>query len=250
MEILITGGRGGLGRIVAEALTGHHVKIGTRHPVGSDDVAFDYADPVSIDRSVEQVEAIVHLATDPFRGKHERAGSARLFSAAAKAAIGNVVYVSIVGIDNHPYAYYRTKLAIEESLIESGASWTILRATQFHSLIPRFVDELSRSPFLPVPTRVRLQPIDQVLVADRTAMLALGPSAGRVADMGGPEVLPMEQMARDYLAAIGRKRALIPLPLWGGAVEAFRRGDVLTDHIVDGGRTYGEYLAGVTERER
>ena len=242
MDILVTGGRGSLGRLLVPRLGAHTVRVGTRRPRDQGQVRFDLADRVSIDRAVRETDVVVHLATDPFHPKVERDGSARLFEASAEAGVTHLVYVSIVGIDHHPYPYYRTKLASEHALSISGVPFTILRATQFHSLIPRFVDELRRSPIIPVPGGVHLQPIDPVTVADRVASLVSHGPAGRVSDVGGPEVLALGDMVREYLAATKRRRLLVRVPVWGGAVEAFRRGDVLTDEVDPSGRTYSEYL--------
>ncbi|MEA1904197.1 MAG: NAD(P)H-binding protein [Actinomycetota bacterium] len=243
MKILITGGRGSLGRLVEPILEDHEVQIGSRTARNEGQVRFDLADPATIERAVVGIQVVIHLATDPFHSDVEIEGSRALFAAVQEAGLQHLVFVSIVGIDAHPYPYYRTKLAIEDSLTTSDVPWTILRATQFHSLVPRFVDGLRRSPIMPVPTGVRLQPIDPVLVARRVAELVSAGPAGRVEDMGGPEVLELGEMVRDYLAVAKRRRLVVPVPLWGGAVEAFRRGDVLTDRVVPGGRTYREFLA-------
>lgn len=246
MNILLTGGRGSLGRLLVPHLREHDVWVGTRTPREGHQVLFDLASDESIDASVRGRDVIIHLATDPFRGVVERRGSVRLFDAAVKAGVHHILYVSIVGIDDHPYPYYRTKLAVERSLVESGAPYSILRTTQFHSLVPRMVDELLRLPVVPVPTRVQLQPIDPDLVAGRVVELIEAGPSGRVPDMAGTEVLDLTSMVRSYLASTGRRRIILPLPLRGGAIEAFRRGDVLSDHHTPGGATYGAFLAAST----
>ena len=47
----------------------------------------------------------------------------------------HLVYISIVGVDRLPMFYYRAKLAAEQLLAGSGLPYSILRATQFHSLL-------------------------------------------------------------------------------------------------------------------
>lgn len=239
MRILVTGGKGSFGRRLLSRLDGHEVIVGTRSPTGAGERHFDFAGERF---DLSGVDSVVHLATDPFHLKLETVGTRRLFAQAAEDGLPHMVYVSIVGIDGHPYPYYRTKLAGEQDLAASGTPFTIVRATQFHSLIPFLVDSI-KSPVLPVPRGVRLQPIDPDLVADRVAELVVGPPGGRVDDMGGPEVLMMEDMVRAYLSARGRRRLVVPAPVWGKAVAAFRRGAVLTDQVVAGGRTYAEFLA-------
>ncbi len=244
MRILVTGGKGSFGRRLVPRLADHEVIVGTRSPAGAGERHFDFAGERF---DLSGVDCVVHLATDPLRAKVETVGSRRLFAQAAEDDVAHVVYVSIVGIDDHPYPYYRTKLAGEQDLAASGTPCTVVRATQFHSLIPFLVDSI-RSPVLPVPRGVRLQPIDPDLVADRVAEVAVGPPSGRVDDMGGPEVLLMEDMVRAYLAARQLRRLVVPAPVWGEAVAAFRRGAVLTDQVVAGGRTYAEFLADEVQR--
>ena len=64
---------------------------------------------------------------------------------------------------------------------------------------------------MPVPKRFLLQPIDIGEVADRLVELALADPAGRVPDVGGPEVRTLAELARAYLGATGRRRRV---PRW------------------------------------
>jgi hypothetical protein len=95
----------------------------------------------------------------------------------------HVIYVSIVGVDRHPFAYYRTKLEAERMLEQSGRHWTIQRATQFHDLVDRFLT-------LPVSAKtshLRFQPVATDDVSARLAeLVAAGPS-GRAPDFGEPD---------------------------------------------------------------
>lgn len=244
MRILVTGGKGDLGPRVVDRLRtgGHTVLVGTRTPRHHDEVRFDLGSDVGRE-SLSGVEVVVHLATDPRHTRAEKEGSARLWAAAQEVGVGHVVYVSIVGIDHHPFPYYQTKLAVEQQLESSGLPYTILRATQFHGLIPRFVEEaIRRVGFVPIPGGVPLQPVDADVVAQRVVELVEAGPSGRVPDLGGPEVLDVADMARAYLETTGRRVIRFRAPFWGRAVAAFRRGDQLAPDSKEGGRTYGEYL--------
>src|ERR1035438_350951 len=61
-------------------------------------------------------------------------------------------------------------------------------------------------------------------VAARLIELADGPASGRVADMGGPEVRGVRDLARSHLRARGRRRLLVPVRLPGPAFAGLRRG--------------------------
>src|SRR5690606_25303183 len=142
-----------------------------------------------------------------------------------------------------PFGYYRSKFAVERLIEDSGVDWTVLRATQFHDLLLQLFQGLSKVPVMLLPARVKDQPVDVGEVADRLCELAQAAPAGRVEDMGGPEVRTLHSLARSYLEATGRRRAVVKVPLRGAAYQAFRAGGHLApDHAV-GTRTFEEFLA-------
>jgi uncharacterized protein YbjT (DUF2867 family) len=154
----------------------------------------------------------------------------------AAAADGtHVVYVSIVGADEIPLGYYRTKIAVERVLAESGLPVTVLRATQFHDLLARIFRAQRWSPALFVLSGTRFQPVDVRDVAGRLVALAAGPPAGRVADFGGPEVRTMASLAHAY-----RRGPVVPVPVPGKIVRGYRTGANLAPAA--GTITFEEYL--------
>jgi uncharacterized protein YbjT (DUF2867 family) len=94
----------------------------------------------------------------------------------------HVIYVSIVGVDGNPFAYYRAKLEAERLLEQSGGNWTIQRATQFHDLIDRF---LGMPLFVRTP-HLRFQPIATDDLSVRLAELVAAGPGGHAPDFGGP----------------------------------------------------------------
>ncbi|MFF8779990.1 SDR family oxidoreductase [Streptomyces sp. NPDC015140] len=240
-DILVTGGTGTLGRLVTERLRtdGHEVRVLSRH---SPPYAVDLRENGGgLDAALGGVETVVHCATSP-RGGDERAAS-NLVAAARRAGVAHLVYISIVGVDRVPYGYYRSKLAVERMVEESGLGWTVLRATQFHDLVAQVLQALAKAPVLPLPAGIRDQPVEVAEVAGRLAALAAGAPAGRVDDMGGPEVRTFESLARAYLRATGRRRAVVKVPLAGKTYRAFREGGHLAPGRAVGTGTFEEYLA-------
>ncbi|MFI2436633.1 SDR family oxidoreductase [Streptomyces sp. NPDC018693] len=238
--ILVTGGTGTLGRLVAERLRadGHEVRVLSRH---SRPYAVDLREGgPGLAEAVAGVDTIVHCASSPRGGDEQAAG--HLITAAREAGVGHLVYISIVGVDRVPYGYYQSKLAVEKLVEQSGLGWTVLRATQFHDLLTTVFRSLAKLPVMPVPKGVSDQPIEVAEVAARLAELATGAPAGRVADMGGPEVRTLDSLARAYLRAHGKRRPLLPVPLWGAAYRAFRAGGHLNPAESVGKGTFEEYL--------
>ncbi|TQJ86706.1 SDR family oxidoreductase [Streptomyces sp. SLBN-31] len=243
--ILVTGGTGTLGRLVTERLRadGHDVRVLSRR---TPPYAVDLREGgAGLDAAVDGVDTIVHCASTQTGGDEKAA--ANLIAAARRAGVGHLVYISIVGVDRVPFPYYRTKLAVERAVEESGLGWTVLRATQFHDLPVMLFRTLARLPVLLLPARVADQPIEVAEVADRLAELAQGEPAGRVEDMGGPQIRTLESLARSYLKATGRRRAVLSVPLFGKAYRAFREGGHLTSEHAVGKGTFEEYLARLQE---
>ncbi|MEU9915588.1 SDR family oxidoreductase [Streptomyces sp. NPDC051001] len=242
--ILVTGGTGTLGRLVAERLRadGHEVRVLSRH---AQPYAVDLREGgAALDAAVEGVDTVVHCASTQTGGDEKAA--AHLIAAARRAGVGHLVYISIVGVDRVPFGYYRSKLAVEKQVEESGLGWTVLRATQFHDLLVRVFRAMAKSPVMMLPAGVSDQPVEVAEVADRLAELAAGPPAGRVADLGGPEVRSFESLARAYVKATGRRRAVVNVPLAGKAYRGFRAGGHLAPAQAVGKGTFEEYLAGRT----
>jgi uncharacterized protein YbjT (DUF2867 family) len=244
--ILVTGGTGTLGQIVVRRVIaqGREARVLSRRPAPEPPgpagwATGDLKTGRGIDAAVAGAEVIVHCAT----GLGDAKAAGKLIAAARRAGSPHLLYISIVGVDRVPVGYYKTKLAVERQVEASGLPWTALRATQFHELILRGCEALAHLPVLPVPAGTAFQPIAAAEVADRLAGLAAGPAAGRVEDLGGPEVRAAADLARDYLRARGRRRPVLPVRLPGAAFAGYRRGDHLAPGHAAGRVTFAEFLA-------
>ena len=255
MTALVTGGTGVLGRRVTTELLDRNVDVrvltrgtATRGTVTDGRPRYVHGDLVTgegVAEAVAGVDTIVHCASAAglrFAGA-DVDGSRRLLDAAIAAEVSHVVYISIVGIDKIPMGYYRAKLEVERMIADAGMGWTVLRTTQFHELVLQIVATLARTPVVAVPRRVRFQSVDSGDVAVRLAGLALGAPAGRVADLGGPRVDAIEDVARAYLRAIRSRRPVVRAPVPGALGRALRAGYNLVPHGQTVGRTFADFLA-------
>ena len=249
--VLVTGGTGQLGREVVPRLVsgGYDVRLLSRQdrPPRADGVEAVRGDVLmgdGLDRAVSGVAAVVHCATSPFRRarRTEVDGTRRLTVAAASARRPHLIYISIVGVDRHPLPYYKAKRAAEVVVEAAGLPYTILRATQFHSLLDGMFTRLARLPVLPAPRGVRFQPLDAGEAAARLVGLVDAGPSGRVADMGGPEVRGFDDLARAWSHARGRSRRVLPLPIAGRAARAFKQGVNLCPGHKDGTVTWEDWL--------
>jgi uncharacterized protein YbjT (DUF2867 family) len=232
--VLVTGATGVLGREVVAALSsrGTRIRVASRRPRPVSDrggyewSAVDFATGAGLADATADAGVVVHCASSTRPGR-----SAIPDEDMTRMLIGSlgprthIVYISIVGIDRVPLGYYRHKLAAEEVVQGSGRPWTILRTTQFHSLVLAVLRGLGSLPaVMPVPAAVRLQPIAPSAVGRALADLALGDPAGRAPDLGGPEILELPALARLYLRATGRRRRIVEVPLGGRVMRALHTG--------------------------
>ncbi len=157
--------------------------------------------------------------------------------------VSHLLYISVVGIDRIPLKYYRLKLAAEQIVQRSGVPYTIQRATQFHDYVRSVFATLARSPVMLVPD-VSFQSVDVSDVAERLAGLAMAPPAGRVADLGGPEIAKATDLARMYLRSAGRRRPVLPVRAPGKIFGGLRAGYHLAPGHADGRITFADYLRG------
>ncbi|CAA9321923.1 MAG: hypothetical protein AVDCRST_MAG89-1683 [uncultured Gemmatimonadetes bacterium] len=248
MSILITGASGVLGRALlrrpaADGYTVRGTGRGASGP-GAEWVRADLASGEGVDAAVKGVDTIIHAASSP-RGDTQRTdvqGTMRLIEAARRAGVRHVVYVSIVGIDRVPFAYYRHKLAAEREIEAGRLPWTILRGTQFHDFVDGMFAGMMKPPIGFVPKDFRSQPVDVDEFADALwACVAAGPSR-HAPDVAGPEVLRFGAMVSAWKAARGSRKPVLHLPLPGAMAAALRRGDGTAPERAVGRVTWAEWL--------
>jgi uncharacterized protein YbjT (DUF2867 family) len=254
-RILITGATGTLGKVLVPLLqnAGQDLRLLSRSAQPSDGqlewVRGDVSTGQGLDDAFRDVHTVVHCAGS----QHGDGDKARnVLSAATRAGVEHIVHVSVVGADTVPvvsavdramFGYFAAKREAEEVISGSAIGWTMLRPTQFHEFVTTVLDQMIKLPVLPLWRGVRFQPVDIQDVAGRLAELALGEPAGIVPSLGGPKIYPMDRLARDYLAAIGRRRLIMNLRTPGRASAAFRAGANLTPDHADGVGTWESFLA-------
>ncbi len=251
-RVLVTGGTGVLSRALTPRLqaAGYTVRITSRRVAPADrNPVLEWAQ-VSLEtgeglaEATAGVDTIIHAASSPF-GKTKEVdvdGTGRLLAAGEKAGVGHFFYISIVGIDRIPYNYYQHKLAAEKVLEAGNIPWSVLRATQFHELIDRFLRGIAWSPIFMLPTDFQFQLIDAGEVADCMVEAINAGPAGRLPDIGGPCVQTAGELVRAWLDARHMRRWVIRLPLRGEVADGFRRGLNTVPENRTGRITWEEWL--------
>lgn len=250
MNILVTGGTGALGRDVVKGLreSGHRARVLSRKPGAGDDwVQGDLATGAGLETAVIGIDAIVHAGSATTQWTKLRAtdvvGTRRLLAMAREVGVRHLVYISIVGIEDIPYPYYRSKLAAEAVVRENLVPWSILRATQFHTLMETFLSAFTKLPGLAmVPFKWQFQPVDTHDVAGRLVEVVTGEPAGMLPDFGGPEISDFKSIAVSWLKARGLNKRLVNLWLPLKFSGQFARGKLLCPNHKDGTITFEQYL--------
>jgi uncharacterized protein YbjT (DUF2867 family) len=253
--ILVTGGTGTLGRQVVGRLRSldQPVRILGRRALdleaGVQVGLADLATGQGVDEAISGVDVVIHCAGS---AKGDDLKARTLVDAAKRAHVRHIVYISVVGADTTPidgpidramFGYFGAKHAAEQVIAASGIPWSTLRATQFHDLTFKTLEQLAKLPVMPIFSGFSFQPVNSGEVADRLVELTLGEPAGLVPAIGGPRIYGMDELARSYLVASGRHRLIVGVPVFGAAARAQKAGANLAPDRAVGRRTWEEFLA-------
>jgi uncharacterized protein YbjT (DUF2867 family) len=236
--ILVAGGTGMVGRVVVGQLVnaGAEVRVlsrGRRRRYSAvEHFTGNLRTGEGLGAALAEVNTVV-LCADP---------AYHIVEAAKRACAGHLVYISIVGVDRVPLCYYRSKLADEHVIAESGLGWTVLRTTQFHDLIALMMEVLAKPPIMALPAGWSVQPVDSGEVGARLAQLALAEPVGLAPAFGGPQVRPVKDLAGIYLSMVGKRRPILPVSLPGKVFRAYRAGGHLAPENTAGKVTFEDYI--------
>ena len=212
--VLVTGGTGTIGRLVVRELMkiGQQARILTRNansavPSDVQVSVSNLADRSSLNEATQGIDSIIHCASNPAKATEDIDGTGGLSECAASNGVRYFVYISIVGVDRADAPYYKTKHTVEQIVRGSDIPSVVLRATQFHSFVAGLIQKLGVDTLdeVLVPAGVRLQTIEAEEVAQRLVELTKTRQTGYVDDVGGPEILAIEDMVKDFLVARGRQ---------------------------------------------
>jgi uncharacterized protein YbjT (DUF2867 family) len=213
MKITVIGASGLIGTKVVGLLTaeGHEVVAASRSS-GVDVLTGDgLAAALAAANTLVDVTNSPSFDDDPVM-EFFTTSTTNLVAAAKAAGVGHYVALSIVGVDGLPDSgYMRAKVVQEKIVTESGLPYTILRATQFAEFTDGITDSMIVGDEVRVPDAL-IQPIPADDVAAGVARAAAAEPLNDNVNIGGPEKISFEQMARDVLARRGDDKTVVVDP--------------------------------------
>jgi uncharacterized protein YbjT (DUF2867 family) len=240
VKVLVTGGTGFVGREIVRELhgAGHSLRLLVRNQnaPAAQVIASRYAaelregnvlDADLLPRVTQGAGAVIHLVgiisevgDQTFENLHVRA-TQNMVHAAHVAGVRRFLQMSALGTrPNAASRYHQTKWTAEQSVSQSGLDWTIFRPSLIYGPHDRFVNLFARmakfSPVLPVmgEGRAVFQPVAVEDVARRFAGALTEPASIRETfDVCGPDKLTMPEILRAILAATGRRRLIVRVPI-------------------------------------
>jgi len=265
VKVCVAGGTGLLGRAIVPALinAGHEVAILSRSDPSRDPVdpratwvRGDVTDPASLISALRGMDAVVDAVQfpnspveNPKKGytfeRIDLGGTKNLVDAAKAAGVPRFIGLSGAGAaEDARYHWLRFKWQEEQHIQASGLTWTIFRPSWIYGprdvSLNRFLGFAKFLPFIPVigNGKIRLNPL---FVDDLAAHVTAAPgrpaAENRLFEIGGPDVLTMDEIIRTALRVRGKKRFLLHQPAalmkLVASVAQFAPGRPLTPDAID-----------------
>jgi len=235
--VLVVGGTGTAGSATVGELVsrGHTVRVLSRHaPVRPPDGAVHTPGDLTTGTGLAEALVCVDVVVSAVDGRTKSTrriftdGARALGTAARDAGVRRTVLLSIVGVDHVQFSYYAALTEQERIHASFGPGTVIVRSTQFHNLIDSLFTATARVGMLPVARGARFQPIAPADVGRALADAALDPAPGDRIEVGGPDIVPMRELAQIWKRVTGSRALVVELPVPGSVGRFLREGRNLT----------------------
>jgi uncharacterized protein YbjT (DUF2867 family) len=231
MTVLVIGGTGELGAVVAHRLQddGHRVRllVRDRSRVAGSDTVFDYVDGDLDDMTMlesalagcDAVHISVRGGPTAEQFDHvEHRGTARVAQLAALEGVKRLTYVShSLAAPDALAPDLRATFRAEQAIAESGVPFTVFRPTYFMETLPRHL----RGRQAVVLGRQR-HPLHLIAAADFASMvsqaLSTPAAVDKVLDIHGPQAFAIPDALRTYCERLAPDTKVVRRPLWLMAV--------------------------------
>lgn len=239
--ILVTGGGGYVGSHIVRRLveSGERVRALARDTrrVGRERrlegipveiIAGDVTARDSLPAAFDGIQSVIHtvaIAIEKGGHTYEKVnyqGTVNVVHAAETAGVRRFINLSQLGADaTLPYRFLASKGRAQEVVAGSGMEWTAFRPSVIWGPEDEFANTFAKLvPFSPLiypivgDETAKFEPIWVEDVVTCIVKAISDPSThGREYEVGGPEILTLEEIERRTLAAVGASRALVRFPM-------------------------------------
>jgi uncharacterized protein YbjT (DUF2867 family) len=237
-RVLVTGANGRTGRAIVQALaraSSPQVPVTVRAFLrnaaqwptiaafgASEHAVGDMADPASVAAALQGCDALVHVG--PPMHPDEKVMTGHFIAAAQRQKLRHFVYYSVLQPLRREVRHHRLKLETEELVVESDLAYTILQPTRYMQHLENIWKPVTEQGVhgMPFSTRVQFNVADLADLAEATARVVAesAPGAARPGkhafatyELGGPEALSQDDMARILAEVLGRPVTARAVPL-------------------------------------
>ncbi|MFD3425141.1 SDR family oxidoreductase [Nocardia fluminea] len=213
MKIVVIGGTGLIGSKLVARLGEHgHQAVPAAPNTGVNSLTGEGVEEVLQDANV-----VIDVSNSPSFADNDvmeffRTSTTNLLAAAAAAGVGHYVALSVVGSERLPDSgYLRAKVAQEELIEGSGLPYSIVRATQFFEFAGGIADSATVDGQVRLPGS-SMQPMAADDVAAAVGRTAAGEPKNGTIEVGGPEVIALDEWIRTVLSARSDARTVVTDP--------------------------------------
>lgn len=239
--ILITGASGYVGshitkRLVAErypvrALVWNKIRAQKEGRLKGFDIEWiegDVTKPETLVNAFKGVEAVIHtvaIAIEKGNRRYEQVnyqGTVNIVDTAKKLGISRFINMSqLSAASDLPYRFLASKGKAQEYVAASGLDWTAFRPCVIWGPEDEFANTFAKLiPFSPLiypiigDENTKFQPvwIEDVVSCFIKALADQG-TIGKEYELGGPEILTLEEIERRTLKAVGAQRIMLHFPM-------------------------------------
>ena len=210
MKIVVIGGTGLIGsQVIAQLVELGHEAVAASPRSGVNAVTGE-----GLAEALAGADTVVDVANSPSWADDDvlqffTTATRNLLAAERDAGVQHHVALSIVGCDRVPDSgYMRAKVAQEKVIEESGAPYTVVRATQFFEFVGGIADSMADGDTVRAP-HAAFQPIAAADVATGVARATTGDPVNGKFNIAGPEKRGMDDFIRTQFAEAGDARQVV-----------------------------------------
>jgi uncharacterized protein YbjT (DUF2867 family) len=210
MKVVVIGGTGLIGSKLVDLLR----KRGNEVIAAAPNTGVNTITGEGLPEALAGADVLVDVSNSPsLDGKAAmeffQAATRNLIAAEKAAGVKHYVALSIVGTQRLVESgYLQAKAAQEELIKASGIPYSIVQSTQFFEFVERIAKEGLEGDVYRLSPAL-MQPIAADEVVAFLAEVVLGAPLNATMEIGGPEAIPLDELAREALSAKEDPRQIV-----------------------------------------